>query len=130
MNQSKPEPSLFDKIGGRDAVAGMVGRFYRRVLEDPELAPYFRGVSMDKLRRMQFEFFSAALGGPIAYSGRSVIHAHQHLRITRPHLQAFVQHLFETLAEYPLTEKDRYDVIARINTYTDEVVSAGTGLGG
>jgi hemoglobin len=117
MNQSKPEPSLFDKIGGRDAVAGMVGRFYRRVLEDPELAPYFRGVSMDKLRR-------------IAYSGRSVIHAHQHLRITRPHLQAFVQHLFETLAEYPLTEKDRYDVIARINTYTDEVVSAGTGLGG
>jgi hypothetical protein len=71
------------------------------VIADPELRPYFDHVALDKRQRMQVEFFSAALDGPIRYTGRTVIHAHQGRRITRLHFQAFVEHLFETLAFYP-----------------------------
>jgi hemoglobin len=120
--------SLFDRIGGTNAVRGMVDRFYASVLADQELKPYFESVEMDKLRRMQFEFFSAALGGPIRYSGRTVIHAHQGRHIRREHFQAFVEHLFETLKHYSLDDADRYAIIARINTYADDVIGSGFGL--
>jgi hemoglobin len=76
---------------------------------------------------MQVEFFSAALGGPIRYTGRPVIHAHHGLNITRLHFQAFVEHLLDTLARYPLSEDDRYAIISRVNTYVDDVVGSGTG---
>ena len=66
----------------------------------------------------------------IQYTGRPVIHAHQGRRITRQHFQAFVEHLFETLADYQLGEDDRYAIIARINTYADDVIGSGTGPAG
>lgn len=128
MDSAKSEVTLYDRIGGAEAVSAMVGSFYEKVIADPDLKPYFDHVAMDKLRRMQTEFFSAALDGPVTYTGRPVIHAHQGQHITRKHFQAFVEHLFETLANYPLSEDDRYAIISRINVYADEVVgSSGTG---
>lgn len=130
MNIANSEVSLYDRIGGAEAVAGMVDSFYMRVIADPALRPYFYHTALDKLRHMQEEFFSAALGGPISYGGRSVFHAHQGRHITRQHFQAFVEHLFATLADYPFSEDDRYTMIAKINTYADDIVSSGIGPGG
>ena len=129
INMSIPnsEVSLYERIGGAEAVAGMVDRFYAKVIADPNLRPYFNHVALDKLQHMQVEFFSAALDGPIRYAGRPVIHAHHGRGITRQHFQSFVEHLFETLANYPLSEQDRYEIISRINTYADDVIGSGAG---
>lgn len=129
MNDPVLQRNLFEAIGGRPAIVSMVTAFYDRVLQDVELAPFFSDISIDRLRNMQFEFFSAALGGPTRYEGRPVAHAHQPLKITRQHFQRFVEHLFEALQEYPLNEQDRYDVIARINLYADDVIGIGAGIG-
>jgi hemoglobin len=51
------------------------------------------------------------------------------LHTARLHFQAFVEHLFETLASYPVSEDDRYAIIARINTHADDVPGSG-GPGG
>lgn len=123
-------PSLYQRLGGDAAIDSLVDEFYGRVLGDPVLAPYFTGVSMDSLRRMQAEFFAAALDGPVRYTGRPIIHAHQHLKIRLSDLQAFVGHLFDTLQSLDLSEQDCYDIICRLNLYTNDVVSAGTGLAG
>lgn len=37
------ETTLYDAIGGRAALVAAVGVFYRRVLVDPELSPFFPG---------------------------------------------------------------------------------------
>ena len=123
MSQVESEMTLFDRLGGVPGVINMIDRFYARVLADPTLRPYFQDVEMYKLQRMQFEFFSVALGGPTPYSGRTVQHAHQGRRISRQHFQTFVEHLFETLKDYQLSDDDRYSIIAKINTYADDVIS-------
>ena len=122
MATSTSEASLYDRVGGQAGIARLINDFYARVVADPELAPFFRKVQLDKLRHMQMEFFSAALGGPTRYTGRPVAHAHQGLGITLQQFQGFVAHLFETLGAFPLTEAERYDIISRLNTYADEVV--------
>ena len=127
MNITDSQASLYDRIGGAEAIKNMVATFYSKVIADPALRPFFDHVALNKLRHMQVEFFSAALGGPIRYTGRPVIHAHHGLNITRLHFQAFVEHLLDTLARYPLSEDDRYAIISRVNTYVDDVVGSGTG---
>ena len=127
MNIADSQASLYDRIGGAAAIKNMVATFYTKVIADPALRPFFDHVPLNKLRRMQVEFFSAALDGPIRYTGRPVIHAHHGLNITRQHFQAFVEHLFETLARYPLSEDDRYAIISRINTYADDIIGSGSG---
>lgn len=112
---------LFDRVGGEQAISELVDEFYDRVIADPELKPFFTSTSMDKLRRMQREFFSAALDGPITYTGRPLSHVHHGRGITKHHFALYVGHLIDTLQGLGIDENDVQDIISRINTYADEI---------
>jgi hemoglobin len=122
---------LYQQIGGAAGIARLVEIFYAKVLADPELSRFFANVEMTKLRRMQGELFSAALGGPQRYSGRTMVEAHRHLKIGLHDYQRFVRHLFDTLdaAGFGLSDQERYEVIGRLNVLTNDITSA-TGLVG
>lgn len=115
------QPTLYDRIGGEEGVAAMIESFYERVLADPELAPFFEKTPMERLRRMQCAFFSAALDGPVLYDGHSLVGAHYGRGIRPSHLGRFVQHLVETLHSLQLAEADVLEIIDRVNTYTDKI---------
>jgi hemoglobin len=91
--------SIFDQIGGRAAVTAAVDDFYRRVIADPELTPYFDGVDMRRLKGHQRSFIAAAIGGPEPYLGRSMREAHGPLAIQPAHFDRVVGHLVETLTD-------------------------------
>ena len=61
--------TIYAQIGGAEALEAVVGDFYDRVLGDAELAGFFSGTSMARLKGKQVEFFAAALGGPAPYTG-------------------------------------------------------------
>jgi hemoglobin len=124
-----PQPSLYERIGGAPTVAALVDRFYGRVLEDPELAPFFSATNVRKLHAMQQEFFSVALGGPVTYFGKPLAYAHRGRGIERRHFQRFTDHLLATLEAYGLDERDVHDVIERINTHGSDILG-GHGTSG
>lgn len=124
-----PTRTPYERLGGAPAVASMVDEFYERVLADPELQPFFADASMDRLRRMQREFFSAALGGPIDYSGLSLSHAHFGRGIERRHFARFTEHLLVVLEAHGLPDADAAEVIARVNVYSSDILG-GQGLDG
>jgi hemoglobin len=124
------EPTTpYERIGGAATVASLVDAFYDRVLGDEELAPFFEHADLPRLLEMQRLVFTMALGGPEAYEGRPLAHAHRGRGITREHLQRFTEHLFDTLEEFDLDEGDRLAMIARINTYASEIIG-GFGVSG
>jgi hemoglobin len=55
--------SDYDMVGGGPAVSAVVNDFYERVLSDPQLAPYFEGVDLARLKRHQVLLISQVLGG-------------------------------------------------------------------
>ena len=56
--------SIYVQIGGHEALEAVVADFYGRVLADDELAGFFTGTNIPRLKGKQVEFFAAALGGP------------------------------------------------------------------
>lgn len=90
--------SIYDEIGGAEAVTAAVDGFYERVLADPELAPYFEGIEMGRLKGHQRMFIAVAIGGPEEYVGRSMGEAHARLGIAPAHFDLVVGHLVDTLA--------------------------------
>jgi hemoglobin len=113
--------TLFDRIGGEQGVKNLVRSFYDRVLKDQELAPFFEDASIERLYRMQYEFFAAALDGPANYSGLSIYQAHYGRGIDKQHFGRFVNHLIDTLQSWQLSEGEIHSLIARVNTYADDV---------
>jgi hemoglobin len=116
--------TLYDRVGGEQGVKNLVRAFYDRVLKDPELASFFEDASIDRLYRMQSEFFAAALGGPVAYSGLSINQAHFGLGIEKDHFCRFVNHLIDTLKAWQLSDHEIQALISRVNTYADDVTGA------
>jgi Truncated hemoglobins len=90
---------LFREVGGAEGLKTAVGVFYERVTRDPELAPYFEGVDLDRLRSHQHAFLVAALGGPELFTGRPLERAHAHVGVTEAHFDRLVDHLAETLGD-------------------------------
>lgn len=123
MEFSNREKSLHERIGGEAGIARTIERFYHRVTHDPEIGHYFTHVPMEKLRRMQHEFFAMATGGPATYSGRPLSEVHRPLAISRREFQRFTEHLVTTLKEEGIDEGDVHEVIARINLYADEITN-------
>jgi hemoglobin len=122
-------PSLYERLGGDPAVRALVDAFYARVLADADLAPFFARVPLDRLRTMQHEFFCAALGGPLDYSGRSIALVHYGRGIERRHFARFVGHLLATLRDRGLDEADADAVVRAISAYAPEVLGEGTNAG-
>mgnify|MGYP001205309602 CR=1 FL=1 len=122
-------PSLHDRIGGEATIRSLVDAFYERVLNDPELAPFFVHTPVERLRRTQHEFFCAALGGPIAYSGQSIARAHFGRGIERRHFARFVAHLLATLRERGIGEADTDEIVSLLNRYAPDVLGEGTHAG-
>ena len=115
-------PTLYEQIGGQQPIDDCVTAFYEKVLADPKLRPFFDGVSVEKLLNMQREFFTAALGGPVTYSGMSLRGAHERLNITTAELSLFTDHLLATLEDSNLSRTVVDAIVNRIATYSEDIV--------
>jgi hemoglobin len=96
--------SLYDALGQEPAVTAVVDRFYRRVLDDPDLAGLFTGVDMDRLKAHQVALFTKVLGGPDRYSGRALDAAHRGLGITDSQYEKVGAHLTGVLEDLGVGE--------------------------
>lgn len=89
--------SIFDAIGGYQALEIVVEDFYMRVLADEQLAGFFAGSNMNRLKGKQVEFFAAALGGPKPYTGAPMRQVHQGRGIMMAHFASVAGHLTDAL---------------------------------
>ncbi len=71
MNESpqstSPVPTLFEWVGGSEALRSLFGEFYRRVADDPLLASVFASMTPEHVQHVA-EFVAEVFGGPTDYS--------------------------------------------------------------
>ena len=115
-------PTLYDRIGGADAVEAAVERFYEKVWLDARLGRYFDDVDRDRLKAHQRSFLGAALGGPEASSGVSMRDAHRGLGITDDSYDRVVSHLVETLGELGVETAVIREAVALLTPLRAEIV--------
>lgn len=113
--------TLFERMGGASGVADVVQEMYRRVLDDPELAYFFDGVEMDQLHRMQYQFLSAALDGPVVYTGAELTAIHRGRGITAHHFAKFCGHFADAAESHGATRNDIDSALGRLATFKDKI---------
>ena len=101
--------SDYEAVGGGPAVSAVVNDFYERVLGDSQLAPYFEGVDLPRLKRHQVLLVTQVLGGPNGYDGRPLDEAHEGLGITSEEFALVVGHLAAAMKDAGVPD----DIIAR-----------------
>ncbi|MEV4143780.1 group 1 truncated hemoglobin [Amycolatopsis sp. NPDC049691] len=115
--------SIYEQIGGQEALAAVVDDFYERVLADAELAPFFGGTSMPRLKGMQVEFFTAALGGPDEYRGRTMKEVHRGRGIAQHHFDLVAKYLTDSLLAAGVPEETTETIIGAIAPLSEDIVT-------
>src|SRR6476661_8581503 len=90
------EKSLYERVGGYNALAAVVDDFIGRLVSDKQFEKFFVGHSTDSKRRIRqhlLDQFCAATGGPCVYTGREMKTSHAGLGITEADWDAAAKHL-------------------------------------
>jgi hemoglobin len=123
----KPEPNtIYDRIGGQEAIEAVVEDFYVRVLADGQLSGFFTGTNMSRLKGRQVEFFAAALGGPEPYTGAPMKQVHQGRGITMHHFSLVAGHLSDALAAAGVPAATVTEILSAIAPLAPDIASPET----
>ena len=114
--------SIYDQIGGIAAVSAAVEELYARVLGDPQLAPYFAGIDMQRQEHHMRAFIATALGGTHVYEGRDMATAHAGLGITDREFDRMASHLAGALSTLGVPTDQIQTILARIVPLRDDIV--------
>jgi hemoglobin len=116
--------SIYDSIGGAGAVQAAVEDFYIRLMADPQLAPFFAGTDLTRLKAHQRAFIAAAIGGPEIFDGRDMASAHAGLGIASAHFDAVVEHLADTLTGLGVPEETIAQISGALAPLRADIVTA------
>jgi hemoglobin len=119
------QKSLYQRLGGYDAIAAVVDDFIGRLASDEQFARFFTGFSNEskkRLRQLIVEQFCEATGGPCFYTGRAMKASHAGLGITEKEWEAGAKHLIAALDKFKVGQKEKDEVIAFVNTLKKDIV--------
>ena len=117
--------SLYDRLGGYNAVALVVDDFIGRLVADKRFSKFFVGHSTDSLKKIRqhiVDQFCAAAGGPCLYTGRDMKTTHAGLGITEDDWNAAAAHLVESLDKFKVPKAEKDDLLAFVVTLKKDIV--------
>ena len=117
--------TLYERLGGQDAISAVVDELFARKVEDKQLGRFFVGHSADSRRRIKQDvvnFLSAATGGPQSYTGTDMKTVHTGLNMTESDWQIAVQLIVEVLAKFYVPQKEKEEVFIAISSLKEDIV--------
>ena len=121
----KPDKSLYERLGGYNAIAAVVDDFMEGQVKDPQLSRFFVGHSMNskkRIRQLIVDQICEATGGPCVYTGRDMKTTHTGLNITESDWQVGVRLLTATLDKFKVPQKEKDEVFAAVSGLKRDIV--------
>lgn len=119
------DPSLYQRLGGYDAIAAVTEDFLGRLAHDPSLGRFFVGHGTDSIHRIQqdiVDFLCKATGGPCLYTARDMKTAHAGLAITGADWDRMLVQLNATFNKFKVPERERNDLLAAVAGLKKDIV--------
>jgi hemoglobin len=119
--------TLYERLGGYDAMVAVVDNFLPRLMDDPRLGRLWEQRGYDGIayeRQLLIDFLCASAGGPTYYASRDMLLTHQGMRIDADEWRAAVGHLRETLDGFGVAVDLREQVLAFVERTKPDGVAA------
>ncbi len=119
------EKSLYERLGGYDAISAVVDVFLVKVWDAPVVDRYFVGMGTDtrnQLRQKNKNLLCANTGGPCKKINRPLGEAHVGLGITDAEFDIVAGHLGTTLKEFKVPQKEYDEVMTKVGGLRPYVV--------
>ena len=117
--------SLYERLGGYDAIASVATDLVGRLKGDPQLGRFWAHRGDDGVTRelqLLIDFLCSVAGGPVYYRGRDMKLAHRGMGITESDWDIFLGHAANTLDAFAVPAREREDVVNFVLSLKDEIL--------
>ena len=117
--------TLYERLGGYDAIAAVADDLVARLNKDPQLGRFWTHRGEDGVKRekqLLIDFLCESAGGPIYYRGREILLAHRGMNISESDWNVFLGHAAATLAKFKVLESEQRDVVAFVQSLKNDIV--------
>src|SRR5207245_4722909 len=100
------EKTLYERLGGINAITAVVETFRDRVAADDRINLKFARTDLARLRKMLIDQVCEATGGPCHYNGRGMKEAHAGMKVTNGAWNARVEDMVATLSDLKVPQDE------------------------
>ena len=122
---SAQEKTLYQRLGGYDAIAAVSDEFIARLAADEQEKRFFAPFSTDskmRIRQLLVDLVCKSTGGPCHYFGRDMTTAHAGSGITKADWDHSLKIFIEVLNKFNVPEKEQKDLAALLGPLEKDIV--------
>ena len=116
---------LYDRLGGKDAIAGVVKEFVEnQVAKDARINAFFANADIPGLEVKLTDQICAATGGPCEYKGKDMKAAHVGMNIKEADFNALDDDLTKALDKFKVPDKEKAELLGALAGMKGDIVTA------
>jgi hemoglobin len=122
---SMSDKSLYDRLGGYDAIAAVTDALMVLIKNDDKLRRFYDHRGADGIAREQqllVDFLCASSSGPMVYTGRDMRTVHIGMGLDEEDWNRAIDHLTATLEAFDVPEQEKDEVLAFSESLKPEIV--------
>jgi len=119
------EKSLYQRLGGYDAITAVSDEFIARLATDDQEKRFFIGFSNDskaRIRQHLVDLVCKSTGGPCVYTGRDMKTAHAGAGVTKADWDHSLKIFGEVLNKFKVPEKEQQELAALLTPLEKDIV--------
>jgi hemoglobin len=113
--------ALYEQLGERDGIQGIVDEFLYALAENELALPLFANTDIERFREQFTNQLCAVAGGPCHYDGDSMADTHRGMRISHAQFNTVVEDLIEAMERRGVTTGTQNRLLARLAPMYEEI---------
>jgi hemoglobin len=114
--------SLYERLGGIDAIRAVVDDFVGNVAADKRINKFFAHTDIGRLKHNLVDQICQGTGGPCTYTGRSMKETHAGMGVRNRDFNALVGDLGKTLKKFKVPAREQRELVAILAPMRRDIV--------
>ncbi len=115
--------SLYDRLGGKDAITAVVDDFVANVAADKRINAFFANADIPGLKTKLVDQICEASGGPCKYAGKDMKTSHAGMGVKSTDFDALVEDLQKSLDKFKVPAKEQGDLLGALGPMKTDIVT-------
>ena len=116
------ERSLYERLGGIDAITAVARAFEDRAAKDDRINQKFARTNLDRLTKEFVDQLCQDSGGPCTYTGLNMRQAHTNMGVTSGEWDAFMEDFVATLDSFNVGKAEQDELLNLLGPMRAEIV--------
>jgi hemoglobin len=116
------QASLYERLGGIDAITAVVRAFEDRAAKDDRINQKFARTDLNRLTKEFIDQVCEVAGGPCTYTGLSMTQSHTNMGVTNGEFDAFMEDLVATMDDSEVGKAEQDELLSLLNPLRGQIV--------